>query len=121
MYPGGVQATGGDDTVSGCGLAAVAFSYSAQPLWAALFSAVEGTLPGRAHIPGLPGGLGKLPGALPRALQASRAAVTASPHPGVALTPSPGHTHPPLCSPGPGMNYRLRLPLEARLSLGPAL
>lgn len=118
VYPGGVQATGGDDTVSGCGgLAAVALA-TLPNLSGLHFSRQLREHSGRAHIPGLPGGLGKLPSAAPgSAGEPCRS--HGQPTPWRALTPSPGHTHPPLCSPGPGMNYRLRLPLEARLSLGP--
>ena len=116
--PGGVQARGGDDTVSGCGgLAAVALA-PLPSLSGLHFSRQLREHSGCAHIPGLPGGLGKLPSAAPgSAGEPCRS--HCRPTPRHALTPSPGHTHPPLCSLRPGMNYRLRLPLEARLSSGP--
>lgn len=135
VYLGGVQAMGGNDTVSGRrGLAAVT-SATLPNLSGLYFSRQLREHSGHAHISGLPGGLGRLPSAAPGSA-GERCRSQAGPRPGV-LSPLPARTlrqagprpgvpsprprthAPPLCSPGPGLSYRLRLPLEAGRSSRP--
>lgn len=83
---------GGDDTVSGCGgLAAVALA-TLPSLSGLYFSRQLREHSGRAHIPGLPGGLGTLPSAAPGSA-GERCRGHGQPTPGV-FSPPP-RTHAP--------------------------
>ena len=105
---------GGDDTVSGCGgLAAVTLA-TLPSLSGMHFSRQLREHSGHAHIPGLPGGLGTLPStALGSAGERCRG--HGRPTPRRVLTPSPHKRTLHSALQDSGVNYGLRLPLEARL------
>lgn len=109
---------GGDDTVSGRGGLAAVTSATLPNLSGLYFSWQLREHSGHAHISGLPGGLGRLPSAAPGSA-GERCRSHGRPAPRRALTPSPHARSSALLSPGPGLSYRLRLPLEARRSSGP--